>query len=54
MSHPAVKFIPDLEEVTRQILAELRPGDVLLVLSAGDADRVSAGVLAELKGELQK
>ena len=54
MTHPAVKFIADLEDVTRQVLAELRPGDVLLVLSAGDADRVSAGVLAELKGELQK
>ena len=54
MTHPAVKFIADLEDVTRQVLAELQPGDVLLVLSAGDADRVSAGVLAELKGELQK
>jgi UDP-N-acetylmuramate--alanine ligase len=42
-------FIPDLPEVSNYLIAHLRPGDVLLVFSAGDADRVSAEVLAHLK-----
>ena len=31
------------------LLEQLQPGDVLLVLSAGDADQISAAVFAELK-----
>lgn len=30
-------------------MKELRPGDVLIVLSAGDADRISANVLKGLQ-----
>jgi UDP-N-acetylmuramate--alanine ligase len=54
MSHAAVQFIPDLDEVTQTLLNELQPGDVVLVLSAGDADRVSAGVLAGLQARTQE
>lgn len=41
-------FIPDLSTATGYLLEHLRPGDVLIVFSAGDADQVSAQVLAHL------
>jgi UDP-N-acetylmuramate--alanine ligase len=50
MRHPAAKFIPDLDQVSRHLLQNLLPGDVLLVLCAGDADRISSEVLAQLRG----
>ncbi|HEX7974821.1 MAG TPA: UDP-N-acetylmuramate--L-alanine ligase [Anaerolineales bacterium] len=46
---PQVTFIPGLADVEAFILANLHPGDVLLVLSAGDADQVSAQVLRGLQ-----
>lgn len=48
MPHPGAQFIPDLETIRAYLVEQLRPGDVLLVLSAGDADQVSAGVLSAL------
>jgi UDP-N-acetylmuramate--alanine ligase len=45
----AAHFIPDLPAVTDYLLDHVRPGDVLIVLSAGDADQVSAQVLAHLR-----
>lgn len=45
MPHSSAIFLPTLEEVTTHLLHELQPGDVLLVLSAGDADRVCAEIL---------
>jgi UDP-N-acetylmuramate--alanine ligase len=49
MGHPDAYFIPDLTQTTAFLLTHLDQGDVLLVLSAGDADQVSAQVLAALK-----
>jgi UDP-N-acetylmuramate--alanine ligase len=49
MSHPAVQFIAELPQVTSYLISHLSPGDVLLVLSAGDADQVSAQVLSHMK-----
>lgn len=49
MYHRAARFIPTLPEIRNYLLSHLKPGDVLLVLSAGDADQVSAEVLARLK-----
>jgi UDP-N-acetylmuramate--alanine ligase len=49
MEHPGARFVPALADVTAALLDDLQPGDVLLVLSAGDADQVSAQVLAGLK-----
>jgi UDP-N-acetylmuramate--alanine ligase len=49
MGHPDAYFIPDLTQTTAFLLTHLDEGDVLLVLSAGDADQVSAQVLAALK-----
>jgi UDP-N-acetylmuramate--alanine ligase len=44
-----VHFVAGLAEVSQYLLSHLRPGDVLLVLSAGDADQVSQDVLTQLK-----
>lgn len=49
MKHNAAQFIAALEDVSALLLAELQPGDVVLVLSAGDADQVSRQVLDGLK-----
>jgi UDP-N-acetylmuramate--alanine ligase len=48
MPHPSARFTNSLEETTEHLLEHLRSGDVLLVLSAGDADQVSSNVLARL------
>jgi UDP-N-acetylmuramate--alanine ligase len=48
MQHPAARFISSLEETTGYLLKHLHKPDVLFVLSAGDADQVSANVLAGL------
>ncbi len=42
-------FIAGLPEVSNYLVSNLRPGDVLLVLSAGDADQISTEVLTRLK-----
>jgi UDP-N-acetylmuramate--alanine ligase len=47
--HRPAHFIAELAEVSNYLNTHLRPGDVLLVLSAGDADQVSTKVLAHLK-----
>jgi len=44
MPRADVFFIPELSHVADFLLERLQPGDVLLVLSAGDADRISADV----------
>ncbi len=49
MHHPSVQFIAELSEASIYLISHLRPGDVLLVLSAGDANQVSAQVLARLQ-----
>ncbi|MBE0699870.1 MAG: UDP-N-acetylmuramate--L-alanine ligase [Anaerolineaceae bacterium] len=49
IDHPAAQFTPSLQETSSFLLSQLQPGDVVLVLSAGDADQVSAGVLSALK-----
>jgi UDP-N-acetylmuramate--alanine ligase len=54
MPHPAARFIASLPDVTTYLMQELRPGDVLLVLSAGDADLVSTQVLKRLEERIGK
>lgn len=49
MNQPQVQFLESLELAQNLLLQQLQPGDVLLVLSAGDADRISAGVFGALK-----
>ena len=48
MQHPGAVFISTLEAVSRHLSTALQPGDVVLVLSAGDADQVNTQVLADL------
>ncbi len=48
MPRPA-HFIAGLPEVSNYLVLNLRPGDALLVLSAGDADQISTEVLTRLK-----
>jgi UDP-N-acetylmuramate--alanine ligase len=52
MPSPA-HFIANLPEVSQYLITHLNPGDVLLVLSAGDADQVSAEVLTRLKDKYE-
>ena len=49
MDHPAAHFIAELDDVSAYLLENLRPNDVLLVLSAGDAPQISASVLKSLE-----
>ncbi|MEZ0395791.1 MAG: UDP-N-acetylmuramate--L-alanine ligase [Anaerolineales bacterium] len=48
MNRPSAHFIAELGAVSAYLLDHLRPGDVLLVLSAGDADQISTQVLDRL------
>jgi UDP-N-acetylmuramate--alanine ligase len=43
------RFIAGIAEVSNYLVSNLRPGDILLVLSAGDANQVSTQVLNQLK-----
>src|SRR5258706_1025479 len=54
MRRSSAYFIPELSDISNYLVSHLKPGDVMIVLSAGDADRVSADVLARLqKGEVR-
>jgi UDP-N-acetylmuramate--alanine ligase len=48
MRHRSAHFTAELKDTTKYLLDHLQPGDVLIVFSAGDADQVSADVLAGL------
>jgi len=48
MPRPA-RFMSTLSEASNYLVSNLHPGDVLLVLSAGDADQISTEVLSRLK-----
>ena len=49
MHHPSARFIPSLEEIRKYLLDHLQTGDVVLVLSAGDAVQVSTEVLTGIQ-----
>lgn len=49
MPHPSTRYIETLPEATGYLLEHLKPGDVVLVLSAGDADQISTDVLKGLQ-----
>jgi UDP-N-acetylmuramate-alanine ligase len=48
MKHPDARFVPDLQEAARYLASHLDADSVLVVLSAGDADRISVDVLKAL------
>jgi len=49
MPHPSARYIATLKEISQYLLENLKPGDVLLVLSAGDANQVCTDVLTGLR-----
>ena len=49
MPHRAARFIATLPAVSDYLVENLKPGDVLLVLSAGDADQISTDLLHRLQ-----
>jgi UDP-N-acetylenolpyruvoylglucosamine reductase len=48
-THPDARYAGDLASATARLLAELKPGDVLLTIGAGDGNQVGDRVLAELR-----
>lgn len=42
MKHPAVEYIPELSDITNTLRELCKPGDVVIVMSAGDADHIIA------------
>lgn len=49
MHHPSAHFIAELTKISNYLVSHLKSGDVVVTMSAGDADRVSTDVLARLK-----
>lgn len=49
IDHPQARYLPELSQVSSYLLDHLQHGDVLLVLSAGDASQVSLDVLNGLQ-----
>ena len=48
MQHPDASFLASNTQVADYLIANLNPGDVVLVLSAGDANQISAQVVEKL------
>jgi len=49
MAHPDARYVPDLDTAVATLTAEMQPDDVLLVMSAGDATRITREVFAAIK-----
>jgi UDP-N-acetylmuramate--alanine ligase len=49
MPHASARYISTLKEISQYLLKQLQSGDVLLVLSAGDANQICTDVLAKLQ-----
>jgi UDP-N-acetylmuramate--alanine ligase len=45
MPHMSARYIETLPEVTSHLLRNLKPGDVVIVMSAGDADQISTDLV---------
>jgi UDP-N-acetylmuramate--alanine ligase len=54
MSHPDVRYISDFSQTATFLVDRMEPGDVLIVLSAGDADQISTQVVTLLKERSEK
>ncbi len=48
MTHPDVRYVPALEDAAAYLCEQLRPGEVLLTLGAGDGNTVGRNVLETL------
>ncbi|MCL6429553.1 MAG: UDP-N-acetylmuramate--L-alanine ligase [Anaerolineae bacterium] len=47
--HKDMRYVPDLEAATRELVRSLKAGDVLVTMGAGDSFRVGEGVLSTLQ-----
>ena len=54
IQHPSARYVPTLAEVHAVLQADLQPGDVLIVMSAGDAIEMSAKLFSSLKKKEEK
>jgi len=50
MKHRSARHIPTLAQVTDELARRVRPGDVVITLSAGDANQVGRWLLERLQG----
>ncbi len=48
MPHPSARYSGSVDETAEYLLKHLKPGDVLIVMSAGDADRINAKIAESL------
>lgn len=53
MEHPGKEFVPGLDKALQALQEHVEPGDVVLVLSAGDADQISPRLLDYLSRHAQ-
>jgi len=51
MNHPDASYASDFDQIVDQLNTSVRRGDVILVLSAGDADRISKKLLQEIRDD---
>jgi len=51
MRHPDVRLMSSLEDAVVTLATEVRPGEVVLTLGAGDGNRVGEWLLVALRGE---
>jgi UDP-N-acetylmuramate--alanine ligase len=49
MPHASARYIENLKDISNYLLEHIQPGDVLLTLSAGDANQICTDVLTGLK-----
>ena len=49
ITFPETRYMADFSQIVDLLVSELKTGDVLMVLSAGDADQISARVQSALK-----
>ncbi len=49
LQHTNVRFMADLNKISSYLIGDLKSGDVLLVLTAGDADQISKTVYKSLQ-----
>lgn len=51
MKHPDARYSHDFDQIVDQLNMSVRSGDVILVLSAGNADRISEKLLQEIEND---
>lgn len=52
MKHPAVEYIPELSDITNTLRELCKAGDVVIVMSAGDADQIIADLAKKPRKEV--